>query len=159
MGSTYQAEQEEGSPHLQAVAGIEGLRVTISQIESSALEFGMNARELTLFIQGMLRLAKVDVVRHDDAADVPTLRTTIAAKRVIDVYSISLSVELWDRVWLTRQTHGHAIQAVTWRRSASLVSNRHELRHNMRVELGHLLTHFMNDYTAANRLLENGAFR
>jgi hypothetical protein len=146
MDGLYTTESHQG--HLQAVSGIEGLRVSVADVESAAADFGMTRRDLTLFVHGMLRLAGVPVVVADDA---PTLHTTLAVRKVVDLYSVTISVELWDRVWLTRQTHGHALQAATWRRSASLVSNRHELRDNTRMELGNLLTGFLNDYVAANR--------
>ena len=153
MDSMYQAEQQQHHPqHLHAVRGIEGLRVSVANAESAAADAGLSSRELTLIVHGMLRLAGVPVIHNDDADDnVPTLHTTVTVKKVVDLFSVSLMLELWDRVWLTRQTHSHALHAATWRNSAELVSNRHELRDNMRLELGALLTSFLNDYMAANR--------
>ena len=147
MDATYTMNQLPG--HLYAVSGIEGLRVTVSEVEAAAGDFGMSVRELMLFVQGMLRLAGVPVEHAN--ADSPTLHATITVKKVIDLYMVTLSVELWDRVWLTRQTHGNPLHAATWRRQASLVSNRHELRDNTRMELGNLMSSFLNDYVAANR--------
>jgi hypothetical protein len=147
MNATYDLERHPA--HLHAVSGIEGLRVSVTNGDSAAAGFGMSERELTLFVHGMLRLAGVPAERGDD--DSPTLHTNVSIKKVVDLYSVTLSVELWDRVWLARQTHGHALHAATWRQSASLVSNRHELHHNTRMELGNLVTSFLNDYTAANR--------
>lgn len=145
MDGLYNMESHQGQ--LQAVSGIEGLRVSVADVENAAAEFGMTRRDLMLFVHGMLRLAGVPVV----AEDAPTLHTTLSVRKVVDLYSVTVSVELWDRVWLTRQTNGHALHAATWRRSASLVSNRHELRDNTRMELGSLVSEFLNDYVAANR--------
>ena len=148
METTYEAEQHP--QHLHAVYGIDGLRISVSNVESAAADAGLNPRELTLIVHGMLRLAGVPVIHLDDDIDAPTLHTTVSVKKVIDVFSVSLMLEIWDRVWLARQSHGEALHAATWRSTASLVSSRHELRDNMRLELGNLLTTFLNDYIAAN---------
>lgn len=148
MDGLYTTDNHQGQLH--AVSGIEGLRVTVADVENAAAEFGMTRRDLMLFVHGMLRLAGVPVVA-DATDDAPKLHTSLSVRKVVDLYSVTISVELWDRVWLTRQTHGHALQAATWRRSANLVSNRHELRDNTRMELGNLVTEFLNDYIAANR--------
>lgn len=148
MNGTYTDDQHLG--HLHAFSGIEGLRVSVPDVETAAPEFGMTRRDLTLFVHGMLRLAGVPVIA-DAAADAPTLHTALTVRKVVDLYAVTLSVELWDRVWLTRQTHGQSLHATTWRQSAGLVSNHHELRDNTRMELGNLLTRFLNDYVAANR--------
>ena len=148
MDGLYTTDNHRG--HLYAVSGIEGLRVSVADVENAAAEFGMTRRDLLLFVHGMLRLAGVPVVA-DGFDEAPTLHTILSVQKVVDLYSVTISVELWDRVWLTRQTHGHALRAATWRRSSSLVSNRHELRDNTRMELGNIVTGFLNDYIAANR--------
>ena len=137
--------------HLYAVSGIEAVRVSVSEMENGAADFGMSAREMMLFVQGMLRLAGVPVVGNAAAEEAPVLHATVGVRQVVDLYTVTLSVELWDRVWLTRQTDGSALHAATWRRQAALVSNRHELRNNTRLELGNLMAAFVNDYIAANR--------
>lgn len=132
-----------------AVCGIDGVRVAISGMGARGVGFGMHAEEVGLFVHGMLRLAGVSVLAEE--VDAPRLRVEVVVKQVADLYSVVMSVELWDRVWLTRQTGGEALQAATWRKNGSLVSNRHELRTNIRLELGNLLTGFLNDYVAANQ--------
>jgi hypothetical protein len=150
METAYQTEQQHPQ-HLHAVYGIDGLRISVSNADSSAAEAGLTPRELTLIVHGMLRLAGVPVIHPDDEVDAPTLHATVSVKKVVDVFSVSIMLELWDRVWLARQSHGETLHAATWRSTASLVSSRHELRDNMRLELGNLLTTFLNDYFAANR--------
>jgi hypothetical protein len=148
--NTHHEQAELHLPHLNAVFGIEGVRVSVDQPAADGA--GLSHHDLTHFVHGMLRLAGVPVLsEHDDNSDSPVLHTTVSTHKVLDLFSVTLSVELLDRVWLTRRAStGQALHAATWRRSTQFVSNRHELRHNMRMELGNLLTTFLNDYSAAN---------
>lgn len=139
---------------LVAVAGLRGLRLAFGGHREEAAGFAPSDAEVGTFVRGMLRLASVPVIEHGSAEgddDAARLYTTVSVTRVVDLYSVSVAVELWDRVWLTRQAGGEALEAATWRQAAAFVSNRHELRQNTREQLGYILTHFLNDFVAANR--------
>jgi hypothetical protein len=139
--------QHHGHKRLDAVSDIQSLRVTVGGLRPDGVTFDLDDAATNTFVHGMLRLARVPVSNDPDA---PRLHTSIAVTRVLDLYSVSISVELWDRVWLTRQTNGEPLEVPTWRQMVSMVTNRHELRENVRQQLGHLMTHFLNDYVAAN---------
>jgi hypothetical protein len=142
------------SARLSALSNLNAVRLSVSELRSTPDRYAMSAQEIGDFVKGMLKIAAVPLVEDEDvegAAAAPRLHASVTTLRVADLYSVRVEVEMTDRVWLTRQTEGHAIDATTWHQGASFVSNRHELKESSKQELGKVLTKFLNDFLAVNQ--------
>jgi len=111
----------------------------------------LNPKHVGSFAQVMLKIARIPVVTTKTHPNTPKLQISIRSIKASDLYSIYLTVELLDRVWLARTTGNEdALDASTWRKFNGFMSNADELRSNLRENLGKLLASFMNEYVAAN---------
>jgi len=149
------------SARLSALANLESLRLSVSELHSTADHYAMDGQEIRDFVKGLLKIAAVPLVEEEEGAvdeASPRLHASVTVNRVADLYSVHVEVELRDRVWLTRQTEGHAIDATTWHQAAHFVSNRHELKTTSKQELGKVLTKFLNDFLAVNQQVFNESF-
>jgi len=110
----------------------------------------LNQRHIGSFAQVMLRIAHIPLVTTASNPNSPRLQITIRSLVASDLYSVYVTVELLDRVWLVRPANEESFDAATWRAFSGFMSTANELRSNLREHLGKLLASFMNEYLAAN---------
>jgi len=115
----------------------------------------LNQRHIGSFAQVMLRIAHIPLATTASNPNSPRLQITIRSLISADLYSVYITLELLDRVWLVRPSNEDAFDAATWRAFTGFMSSTAELRSNLRDHLGKLLASFMNEYLAANNGTES----
>jgi hypothetical protein len=147
--------QKPRSPQLDrrrsALSYLRGVVVCVDD-QSTSTDHAMTAADVKTFVEIMLRIARIPLFSPEAKPEgAARLHITLNTRKVADLYSVQLIVEIIERVFLVRPSSGEAIEAATWRESSAFVANRHDLRESLRQELGKLLAVFMNDFVAAKR--------
>jgi hypothetical protein len=155
--SELQLTPQPAQGRKNVLGNLKGLSVWVDeQPGSTGEQAGLTTAEIRSFVEVMLRIARVAVLENIEGAEgQPRLHVKLNAVKVVDLYSVYISLDLMEWVRAMRMptetiVGDSVIDAATWQASANFVVNRHELRDASKAELGKLMAKFMNEYVAAN---------
>jgi hypothetical protein len=154
--SELQFTQQPTQDRKNVLGNLRGLSVWVEEQPSNGDQAGLTTAEIRSFVEVMLRIARVTVLGNVDGAEAqPRLHVKLNAVKVVDLYSVYISLDLMEWVRAMRMpaetiVGDSVIDAATWQASVNFVVNRRELRDSSKAELGKLMAKFMNEYVAAN---------
>src|SRR4051794_1347376 len=76
---------------------LNGVSVWVQEQAATAEQAGLSAAEIRSFAEIMLRIARVPLLENVEGAEAqPRLHVKLSAVKVVDLYSVSVSVELLE---------------------------------------------------------------
>jgi len=154
--SELQLTQPPTQSRKNVLGNLNGVSVWVDEQPGGAEPAGLTTAEIRSFVEVMLRIARVAVLENIEGAEAqPRLHVKLNAVKVVDLYSVYISLDLMEwvralRMPTEKMVGDSVIDAATWQASANFVVNRRELRDASKAELGKLMAKFMNEYVAAN---------
>jgi len=163
--SVTAAEQAAASPSaklLQYIAGtsdvligLNGVSVMVEDLNKDATEAGLSTEDIKTQVELRLRTLGIRVLTEQElkqSLSLPILCVNVTALKHSgsDLYAISISVQLLERLFEVRQPGAVVVGAIPWQKEFTAISGGGVLSEKAKDSVLNLVDAFANDYLAAN---------